>query len=371
MAMKKCRLKGLLFVLIVVLLASDNYAAEKTVLKLNLKSGQKYRRVITMTENISQSIEGRQMDIAHTKKVGLEFEVKDVDAKGITSVKVTYRALQEKTSSTAGNFEYDSTDPSTHKNDPVTNAYTAMMGEGFLMKVAGDGRIVELTGFDKMFSRMAEKITVAEDEMISKLPPCGSKKDGEAACKKPTKESPEQLAKRRIEGMNKKYGSREGRVKFAKEMSEKDPGMAEEQIRLMLVCVMMPFSDEPVQAGDSWTNKMVLNAMMPIEIVSVYTLKEDKGNTAIVSAGFEWTMKDPAIDYNAERMKAKIKMTCSYQRNSEIDKSSGWMIRSNSKLKISGKVKMSGNPQMPKGMIVPINMKSTITVEPTESIATY
>ncbi len=41
MAMKKCILKGFLFVLIVVLLASDNYAAEKTVLKLNLKAGPK------------------------------------------------------------------------------------------------------------------------------------------------------------------------------------------------------------------------------------------------------------------------------------------------------------------------------------------
>ena len=39
------------------------------------------------------------------------------------------------------------------------------------MKVAGNGRIVELAGFDEMFSKMAEKIVVAEDEMLSKLPP--------------------------------------------------------------------------------------------------------------------------------------------------------------------------------------------------------
>lgn len=314
-----------------------------------------------MEEKISQSMAGQKMDIDHTKKVGLEFEVKDLDAKGVASVKVTYRTIQEKTSSTAGNFEYDSTDPSTHDGNPIANAYTAMMGEGFLMKVAGNGRIVELTGFDEMFSRMAEKITVAEDEMLSKLPPGKCTIDKNKAANR--KESQEQLAKRRIEGMNRSYGSREGRVKALKEILEKYPHMAKEQIRLMLLCLMTPFPDEPVQVGDSWTDRMDLKAMMlPVEIECVYTLKEDKDNVVVVSSNFERTMKDPAIDYNAGR--GKMEMAGSYQRNSEIDKSSGWMIRSNSKLKISGKIKMPGNPQMPKGMVVPIDIESTITVEP-------
>ena len=142
--------------------------------------------------------------------------------------------------------------------------------------------------------------------------------------------------------------------------------MAKEHFRLMLVCVMTPFPDEPVQIGDSWTDKMVLNASLPVEIDSVYTLKEDKGNVAIVSGGFERTMKDPVIDYNAGPMQGKMKMEGSYQRNSEVDKSSGWMIRSNAKLKISGKLKIPGNAQTPQGMIVPMSVESVITVEPVE-----
>jgi hypothetical protein len=230
------------------------------------------------------------------------------------------------------------------------------------MKVAPNGKIVELTDFDKMLSRMAEKIVVADDEMLSKLPPgqCSIDK-GKVANRK---ESQEQLAKRRIEGMNRMYGSRAGRIKAIKEMLEKNPLMAEEQIKLMLVSVMTPFPDKPVQAGDSWTDKMVLNAMLPAEVDSVYTLKEDKGNVAIISGSFKRTMKDPAIDYNAGPVQAKMKMACSYQRSSEIDKSSGWMIRSNSKLKISGEMKIPGNAQMPQGMTVPITLESIVTIEP-------
>jgi hypothetical protein len=109
---------------------------------------------------------------------------------------------------------------------------------------------------------------------------------------------------------------------------------------------------------------MDLKAMMlPIEIESVYTLKEDKGDTSIVSGSFESKMKDPAIDYGAGSMQGKMNMEGSYQRSSEIDKSSGWVIRSNAKLKISGEIKMPSNPQMPQG--------STVTVEPTESITTH
>ena len=160
----KIILSSLVISFTVCLLVSETFAAEKTILKLNLKPGQKYNRVISIEENISQSMASRQIDLAHTKKVGLEFDVKDVDAKGIASVMVTYRTLQEKTSHTAGAMEYDSADPNTH-DDPIANTYTAMMGEGFLMKVASNGRIVELTGFDEMFSRIAEKIVVAEDEI--------------------------------------------------------------------------------------------------------------------------------------------------------------------------------------------------------------
>jgi hypothetical protein len=362
----KTSVSALVIAFIIILFVPETFAAEKTTLKLNLKPGQKYNRVTSLEEKILQSMMGQQMDITHTKKVGLEFEVKDVDAKGVASVKVTYRTLQEKTSSTAGSMEYDSTDPSTHDGNPMANTYTAMMREGFLMKVAGNGRIVELTGFDEMFSRMAEKIVVAEDETISKLPPgkCSVDKGSAADRKRQTKESQEKRAKRRIDSMNKMYGSRDGRVKAVKEMLEKYPNMAKEQIRLMLVSVMTPFPDKSVQAGDSWTDKMVLNAMLPAEVDSVYTLKEDKGNVAIVSGSFKRTMKDPAIDYNVGPVQAKMKMTGSYQRSSEIDKSSGWMIRSNSKLKITGEMKIPGNAQMPQGMTVPTKIESIVTVEP-------
>jgi hypothetical protein len=358
----KVTLSALVIAFMVFLFVSETFAAEKMNLRLNPKPGQKYNRVITMEEKISQSMAGQKMDIYHTKKVGLEFEVKDVDAKGVASVKVTYRTIQEKTSSTVGGVEYDSTDPTTHTDNPVAPSYTAMIGDGFVMKVAPNGKIVELSGFDEMFSRMAEKMVVAEDEMISKLPPgqCTIDKNKAANCK----ESQEQLAKRRIENMNKMYGSRKGRVKALKEILEKYPHMAKEQIRLiMLASVMTPFPDEQVQAGDSWTDKMDLKAMMlPVEIECVYTLKEDKDNVVVVSSNFERTMKDPAIDYNAGH--GKMEMAGFYQRNSEIDKSSGWMIRSNTKLNISGKIKMPSNPQMPQGMIVPITVESIVTVEP-------
>lgn len=362
----KITLSALVIVFMVFLFIPETFAAEKTTLKLNLKPGQKYNRVISMEEKILQTMMGQQMNITHTKKLGLEFEVKDVNTKGIASVMVTYRTIQEKTSSFAGGMEYDSENPGTLAENPLAPTYTAMMDDGFIMKVAPNGKIVELTGLDEMLSRMAEKIVVADDEMISKMPPgkCSVDKGNAAARKGQTKESKEQRAKRRIDSMNKMYGSRAGRIKAVKEMLEKNPLVAEKQIKLMLVSVMTPFPDKPVQAGDSWTNKMILNAMLPAELDIVYTLKEDKGNVAIISGSFERTMKDPAIDYNAGPVQAKMKMACSYQRSSEIDKSSGWMIRSNSKLKISGEMKIPGNAQMPQGMTVPITLESIVTVEP-------
>ncbi len=350
--------------LAVCLLAENTFAVEKITLQLNLKPGQKYKRVVTMEEGISQTIEGQQMDIAHTKIVGLEFEVKNIDVKGIASVKVTYRTLKENTSSVAGEFEYNSVNPITFAGNPLAPTYTAMMNESFVVKIAGNGRITELAGFDEMFSRMAEKMVVTEDEMISKMPPGQCTIDKNIA--ENHNESQEQLAKRRIDGMNKMYGSREGRIKAIKDMLEKNPSVSKEQAMRILACVVIPFPDSPVQAGDSWTDQVDLKAMMlPVDIESGYTLKEVKDDVFVVSGGFERKMKDPAIDYGVtDSIQGKIKMAGSYQLSSDIDKSSGWLVRSNGKLNISGKINVPSHSEVPQAMQMKINLESTVTVKP-------
>ena len=85
--------------------AAESCAAKKLDLKLRLKPGQKYGMRIVREDEISQTIQEKKQDFNQMLAVGIGFEVKEVDAEGVASVKVTYRMFKIK----AEGMEYDST----------------------------------------------------------------------------------------------------------------------------------------------------------------------------------------------------------------------------------------------------------------------
>jgi len=345
-----------IFVLIAGVWAAESRPAEELDLKLRLIPGQKYGMRVNKENKISQTIMGRQQNINHIKAVTMELEVKEVGFDGVASIKVTYRTLKEKTKTgTPGQqFEYDSTDPCTAVGNPLASMYSAMMGQSFTIKVAPKGEIFELKGIDEMFSRMAEKIIIAEDELLSKAPAC------ERVKKQTQKETEEERAKRRIEATNKIYGDRKKRTEAVKEMIKKMPMFGNDQIRNMLSGMIITFPDRPVGIGDSWTAKMILASQsLPIEIDGTYTVKGSKKGVVIVDISSKRDLDDEAVPIG----KVRMKIAGSYQGTSEIDEASGWMIRSKANMHFSGETKIAGNKEMPEGMTVPMSIESAIAVE--------
>ncbi len=335
MVMEQCSLKGFLFVLIVVLFTSNNYAAEKFNLEFRPKLGQKHRMQIVTTNKIKQKIGGKQQNINHTKAVELEFEVKEVDANGIASIKVTYQSLREKTESVSGGFEYDSKKPSTAKGNPFAPMYTAMMGQSFTARVTPEGKIVELRGLDEMFLQMAEKMTVAEDKLIGK---------------------------RTAEKLNKSHGSREKRKKALKEMIKKNPLNADVQIMKMVRNVITDFTNRPVGIGDSWKAKVIPPYAPLSEIGVTYTLKGDNKGVVSVDVSSKIDLNDVS-DSTGKKHTPPMKITVVYQGTLQIDKASGWVIGKKVKVQLSVQVTQQGR-------VVPMSIESTVTVKPTESITT-
>ena len=347
-----------IFAQVPVVCVAESGAAEKLDLKLRLKPGQKYSMRITTEQKISQTIGGKQQDISHMKAAGMSFEVKEVDADGIASVKVTYLTLKEKTTSTAGEFEYNSADPCTAVNNPLAPTYAALMGDGFIMKVTPEGEIVGLDGIDEMFMRMAEKIVVAEDKLISAAP-AGT---CEPAKEKAVKETPEERASRRIEATNNIYGSRDKRKQALKEMIKNNPLFAEKQFKNLARNIVTAFPNQSVGIGDSWGGKITLSAVLPVEVDSTYTLKGNEKGVVVVDVSSKMDLDDKAIG-NKKGLPGqtgmKMRGSSSYQGTLQIDGTSGWMIRKKANMRFSGEVTQQG-------MTVPMSIESVITVEPIE-----
>jgi hypothetical protein len=352
-----------IFVLTTGVWAAESCAAEKLDLKLRLKAGQKYSMRITTEQKISQTIGGKQQDISHMKATGMSFEVKEVDANDVASIKVTYRTLQQKATSTAGEFEYNSTDPCTAVNNPLAPTYAALMGDGFIMKVTPEGEIVGLDGIDEMFMRMAEKIVVAEDKLISAAP-AGT---CEPAKEKAVKETPEERASRRIEATNNIYGSRDKRKQALKEMIKNNPLFAEKQFKNLARNIVTAFPNQSVGIGDSWGGKITLSAVLPVEVNSTYTLKGNEKGVVVVDVSSKMGLDEKAIGNKKGlpgQTDMKMRGSSSYQGTLQIDGTSGWMIRKKANMRFSGEVTQQG-------MTVPISIESVIAVEPIERVVGF
>lgn len=354
-----------IFALIALAWGADTPTAGKLDLKLRLRPGQKYGMRIVRQDKISHTIMGQQQDMNHTKAMGIDFEVKEVDANAIASIKVTYRTLQEKTVGTTDQVEveYDSTKDSWAVDNPLAMMYAPMIGDGFIMKVTPEGEIVGLDGIDEMFMRMAEKIVVAEDKLISAAPvgTC------EAAKKKAVKETPQERASRRIEATNNIYGSRDKRKQALKEMIKNHPLFAEKQFKNLARNMVTAFPNQSVGIGDSWGGKITLSAVLPVEVDSTYMLKGNEKGVVVVDVSSKMDLDEKAIgDKRGLPGQTGMKMrgSSSYQGTLQIDGTSGWIIRKKANMRFSGEVTQQG-------MTVPMSIESVITVEPIERVVGF
>lgn len=338
-----------IFVLTTGVWAAESCAAEKLNLKLRLKAGQKYSMRITTEQKISQTIQGKKQDFNQMLAVGIGFEVEEVDANGVASLKVTYRMFKLKT---PDGMEYDSTKFDKIPGKKPEQFYTAMIGQSFMMKIAPNGKILELKGIDKMLLQAAEKIIEAEDELITKAPVGTCKKNNAPEAQE--KISKQERAKRRIEALNNRYGSREKRAETLKVQMK--GVFTEEKIKYVFSPWRITFPDRLVGIGDSWVSKMTLAwAVLPVEVDSTYTLKGNEKGIVTIDMSSKRDLDDEVVSFG----KRLMKLPGSYHETLEVDETSGWLIRSKAHMKISGEM-------IEQGMRMPISMESVITVEPME-----
>jgi len=244
------------FVLLFSILGPAGSAEDKLDLKLRLKPGEKHGMQITTTQNISQAMMGKEHEIVYTRNFGIEVEAKQVDANSIASIEITFRTLKETTTIEGITRGYDSTKPQS-PDDNMARMYSAMMGESFIARVTPQGKIVALE-LEKMYLGMADKMMEYEDKMI--------------------KDRTKERAQEAIERINKRYGSREKRKQALKQQIEQFPVFSRERISSIAINTLAVFPRSPLQIGDSWKDKIMVDLLALIEIDSVPVLSHYKSN---------------------------------------------------------------------------------------------
>ena len=331
-------------------------AAGNLDLKLRLHPGQKRHLRLHSGFSNSYKLSGPSRDNSGTLTTDFEFEVEQVDANGVMSLKVTYLTFHEIAKNANEQREYDPSKPDTLGNSHFGAVFSALVGRSFVAKVTPEGSIVELQGLDEMYQQMAEPLMEYEDEHTRQKYARMEIRDAE------------EVAKRMIDKENQKHGSREKRIEATREKLANGPYSGEENIRGMLDDVIMPFPDEPVGIGESWQT--------PTDLVSTsanvlddftYTLRESEQAAVLVdiSSTIEVDEETPA-SADGRRGASRTIMTGSGQGSVEIDPVTGWMLRKNMTSRYSGETRTAPTKKNPRGATTGYSMENTTTVEPME-----
>jgi hypothetical protein len=317
MALKKKALMSLVAVLTVGILVSQGYpASEKFDLKFNLKKGQKLGIKMVSDQKISQTMMGQQQKMNQMMAIGMSFDVLAVDDNANMSIKNTYQTIQTKMEGPMGVMEYDSTKPEeAGAANPMTAMYKAMLGQSFVMKLAPKGEILEIKGMDEMIAKMIDKMTT--DEAM-------------------------------------KQQMRETMKNF----------INEDKMKEMSGTMLAALPQKPVGIGEAWTNKISIPAGFPMEIEITNTLTGHKEGIITIQTSAKVESGDQPKPIEMGPMKMTMRMQGEQKGVTQIDKATGWTIRTKTDMKFSGEMKMEPNEQMPQGMTIPVAVESVTTVEP-------
>ena len=315
------KVKNILAIFIVMassIAVSFVYADEKVDLKLRLEKGQSYKMRTLNDMKINQTIPGQQqtMTINQKDERKIIYTVEDVQADGTLVLKVTYNAMVFKQENPMQNqsIEYDSTDTSTAVS-PMASMFDAIVGQSFTINMTPDGHVKEIKGVDLLLGRIQEK--------INELPE-GPMRDGMEI------------------KLKMQYG--------------------EEALKANTENSFNMYPDNPIGIGDTWQRKTTMNQPFPMVIDSIYTLKERKDGIAVIDVFAMIQTNKEVGPMEMGAMKIQYNMSGSVTGIMEIQESTGWVIRSNQNLRLTGSV-IAQSPEMPQPMSMPVSITGPITVE--------
>ena len=262
---KKSTKIACLIILLLILNIQTIQADEQASLSLKLSPNQKYGMRMTSKMNSSETSQSQEemMEVA--------FEVEDVNSLGDILMKVRFKKMQTK-----------------KEHPKITAIYNALVGQSFMMRVAPNGRILELQSLDNMFHDMAEKVV---------------------------KENPTYGTKEKAKGL----------IMFL---------FSEEKIRTMMRSFIQVLPAQPVKPGDTWESIIDEDFLQYYGINLKNTLKDYENNNAIIDVVYKRSLDEKPI--KDKKLPSLTITKIDYSGTSQINKSNGWIIHKEVKLSFTG-----------------------------------
>lgn len=283
-------------------------------LKLQLKPSNIYRMWMSTDQDITQDIAGQKITVKQVMGMGYRYEVQSVDNAGTATVKMTYDSIVVRNKTPMGEMEFNSANPEASKATPGTEAYRAMLGAEFILKLTKAGKVESITGVEEMMGKI-------------------------------------------VNGM----GAMEPAQKAALEQSLKKM-MSNEAMAETIERAMNIYPTTPVKIGDSWKQQMEVAIGMPMLVSTTYTLKSITNGVANLDIQSTISNNANAKPMEMMGMEMAYNLSGTQKGTMKVNIIDGWVDTTSLKQNLFGSMSISGEnvPEMMKN--VPIAVQSAITI---------
>ncbi len=267
-------------------------------LKLDLKKGLMWDQTMTMNMTMDEAIAGQQIKMDMTADFGFSQEVKSVEANGDYVIESTYNHIGVKVSAMGHTMTYDS-DLKKQKDsiaEMMGQTFRRVLDKKFLVTVSPKGKVSKVSGLREILEDLRAN-TAANT------------------------------------------------IQLAQTFFDED------KIISNYSSAFGYFPNHAVKVGESWIMGHKMQSIVPIDISGNYTLKEVKGNTAVIGLAADIAMKNDTME--VQGLTAKMDLKGNYSGDYKMDLRSGLPLAGSMDMPVSGTMEVMNT-------IVPLNVKTSM-----------
>ncbi len=294
------------FLVVILFLSVVNCFSQSHQLTFNLEKGRLYKLKQSVEQTTSQNILGNVQQVETTISSVMSFDVKE-NTNEFLLIDVSITEMLFKMKSPVFSMEYDSK-KDVNEGDLLGKIYSKVMGKKYSVLVSKNGEVMQVEGLDGLINSIIEESNVPDDAAKAQLNESVKKMFGEAVVK----------------------GNME-----------------------MLTYL---FPKQNVRIGDKWSNKVSLEAEMPVDFINTWELKNIDSGVATISGVTTIRSKDTEDWKMVNGIPTKYEITGNQSCLINLDEKTGWIISSDVESRMKGKIVMDKSEKMPQKMEIPIEI---------------
>jgi hypothetical protein len=302
--------------LLAIIFMIINCAGPKIDLKFNIKPGSVYSYKVTTEQQISQTIQGKVVDMDQTIIMEYRYDVKEINDQGNTVVDIVYERIGYMQDGPLGHIDYKSWED--NKEIPLlAQGFASLVDQGFTMEISPHGSVVAITGTEKIIDKMIKDMDLPESNGMT-----------------------EEIK----QGMQNQFG---------------DAALKETMKSMFSI-----YPDRPVGVGDSWQATWNMSKGFPMILNNTWKLKEINDTEVILDVYTKVESNKEAILSQMGGMEMSYDLSGEQSGSMVLDRVTGWCTRSQLDQIFEGTIRATGEMfGGQEGLEWPIKVAGTVTIE--------